>query len=335
MRNPFATLSAAEREELPRRAQPKWTAPMLATLTGQRFSASGWIYERKVDGVRCLAFRKNKTVRLLSRTDKSQNEFYPELAEAMREQAARDFIVDGEIVAFEKGVTSFARLQQRMHTHHPAEALRRRVAVYYYAFDLLHLHGRDTTGLPLRRRKVLLREALTFHDPVRYMLHRNTDGERYFDEACRKGWEGLIAKRADSAYVHSRSTDWLKFKCANSQELVIGGYTDPKGKRTGFGALLVGYYEHGRLRYAGRVGTGYDDATLERLGGRLSKLERRSSPFADEDIPKKGVHWIAPKLVAEAAFTEWTERGRLRHPRFLGLRTDKAPKNVVRERPKS
>jgi bifunctional non-homologous end joining protein LigD len=168
---------------------------------------------------------------------------------------------------------------------------------------------------------------------MRFTPHRNADGERYFDEACRKGWEGLIAKRADSAYAHRRSTDWLKFKCVKRQELVIGGYTDPKGKRTGFGALLVGYYEQGRLRYAGRIGTGYDDATLERLAARLAGLERRSRPFADEDIPERGVHWVTPKLVAEAAFTEWTEDGRLRHPRFLGLRADKAPEEVGRERP--
>lgn len=248
MGDPFELLSSAERARLRRRKQSKWTAPMLATLTDEPFSDERWIYERKLDGVRCLAFGNGKTVRLLSRNDNSQNEFYPELVQAVRRQAPSDFVVDGEIAAFEKGVTSFARLQTRMHRRRARAGPRRGVAVYYYVLDILHLDGRDTTALPLRRRKVLLRAALHFADPLRFTPHRNAHGERFLGEACRKGWEGLIAKRADSVYEHGRSTDWLKLKCVNRQELVIGGYTEPKGRRTGFGALLVGYYDRGAER---------------------------------------------------------------------------------------
>jgi bifunctional non-homologous end joining protein LigD len=206
------------------------------------------------------------------------------------------------------------------------------VAVYLYLFDLLHLEGRDTTSLALRDRKRLLKRTLSFEGHIRFTPHRARSGERFLEEACRKGWEGLIAKRAGAPYRHHRSRDWLKLKCGNRQELVIGGYTDPQGSRTGFGALLVGYYEGGKLRYAGKVGTGYDDALLRELGARLARMERRTSPFAS--APRvKGVHWVSPRLVGEVGFTEWTREGRLRHPRFLGLRSDKSARQVRRERP--
>jgi bifunctional non-homologous end joining protein LigD len=334
MADPFDILSDEARDELREREQPRWTAPMLATLTDSPFSDEGWLYERKLDGMRCLAFRKAKKVRLLSRNKKDENDTYPELVEAIEKQKGHDFVVDGEIVAFEKGVTSFSRLQGRMQIKDRDRARHSDIAVYYYLFDILHLDGCDTTRLGLRDRKALLREALRFDDPLRFTAHRNQDGEKFLEEACRKGWEGLIAKRADAKYVHKRSTDWLKFKCVSRQEVVIGGYTDPRGERVGFGALLIGHYENGDLRYAGKVGTGYDDETLKELGDRLSSMERETSPFADRDIPEKGVHWVTPKLVAEVGFTEWTEDGRLRHPRYLGLRHDKKPKEVVRERPK-
>jgi len=163
-------------------------------------------------------------------------------------------------------------------------------------------------------------------------VHRNRDGESYFKEACKKGWEGVIAKRAASEYQHKRSADWLKFKCAEGQELVIGGFTAPKGSRIGFGALLVGYYEDGALHYAGKVGTGFDDEFLAEFRKRLDRLARKTSPFA-EQIGEKDVTWVSPELVGEFGFTEWTRSGKLRHPRFLGLRWDKAPEEVVRERP--
>jgi DNA ligase D-like protein (predicted ligase) len=321
-------------ERAPRRAQPRWAAPMLAVLTEERFSSEEWIFERKLDGERCLAFQDGGELRLLSRTRKRLNDTYPELVEALLGQACEDFVVDGEVVAFEGAQTSFARLQQRMQLHDPKRARRSGVRVFYYLFDLLHLDGRDATGLPLRERKALLRRALSFTDPLRYLPHRNAAGERFYQEACGKGWEGLIAKRADAPYRHERSRDWLKFKCVNEQEFVIGGYTDPAGKRVGFGALLVGYYdERGRLRYAGKVGTGYSEAVLRDLGRRLTRLEQDEPAFTADQLPRSSVHWVKPELVAQIGFTELTGDEKLRHPRFLGLRRDKDPREVVLERP--
>jgi DNA ligase D-like protein (predicted ligase) len=307
---------------------------MLATLTERRFSEPDWIYERKLDGERCMTLRRGSSLRLLSRNSKELNETYPELADALSEQDAESFAVDGEIVAFEGRVTSFSRLQQRMQISDPEEARRSGVKVYYYLFDLLYLGGYDTTGVPLRHRKALLRQALRFADPIRFTAHRNEDGEAYYREACRKGWEGIIAKRADSGYAHTRSRDWLKFKCVNQQEFVVGGYTDPQGERVGFGALLIGYYDEDELKYAGKVGTGYDDETLERLSDRLAAIERKTPAFGEEDLPRNGVHWVTPELVAEVGFTEWTDDGKLRHPRFLGLRRDKQARQVKREQAK-
>src|ERR1051326_188687 len=211
------------------------------------------------------------------------------------------------------------------------KARKSKIAVYYYLFDLLYLDGRDVTQLALTDRKALLKNAISFKGPLQFSAHRKEKGESFYKEACRQKWEGLIAKRADSVYVHSRSRDWLKFKCENQQEFVIGGWTDPKGSRIGFGALLIGYYDEGNLRYAGMVGTGYDTATLRRLQERFSSLERDSPAFEKNSLPRQHVHWVSPKLVAQVGFTEWTGDGKLRHPRFLGLRRDKNPKMVVRE----
>jgi DNA ligase D-like protein (predicted ligase) len=296
---------------------------MKATLTDRRFSDPDWVYERKLDGIRCIAVRDGGPVRLLSRNDLSLNGRYPELADALASQAATRFAVDGEVVAFEGSRTSFARLAQRG---------RRRVPVYLYAFDLLWLDGRDVRPLPLLERKRLLRAALEWDDPLRQTPYRRERGEALFREACAKGWEGLIAKRADSPYVsRARSRDWLKFKCEQGQELVVGGYTAPKGSREELGALLLGHFDsEGRLRYAGRVGTGFDRATLRDLARRLAPLRRPDSPFADE-VPARDTTWVEPELVAQVAFTEWTRDGRLRHPRFLGLRDDKPAREVVRE----
>ena len=229
--------------------------------------------------------------------------------------------MDGEIVAFDGAQTSFERLQQRG---------REAVPVFLYVFDLLYLDGCDTTRLPLRARKSLLRTALRLRDPLRFTSHRTRDGERLFREACERGWEGLIAKRIDAPYTHGRSRDWLKFKCSAEQELVIGGYTAPRGSRTDLGALLLGYYARGELRYAGKVGTGFTRETLGDLAARLAPLRRQRSPFADE-VREPGAAWVEPQLVAQVAFTEWTRDGRLRHPRFLGLRDDKPALEVVRE----
>src|ERR671923_1624356 len=244
-------------------ALPEKVEPMKAVLTDERFSDPEWIYERKLDGIRCIAIKAESRVSLLSRNDLSLNARFPEVVAALEADAATDFVLDGEVVAFAGAQTSFARLQQRGE---------RPVSVFLYAFDLLYLAGHDTTALPLRARKALLRRALAFHGPVRLTPHRNRDGEEFYREACRKGWEGLIAKRADAPYTQGRSRDWLKFKCSAEQELVIGGFTAPKGSRTDLGALLLGYFDDGRLRYAGKVGTGFTQATLRDLAERLEPL---------------------------------------------------------------
>jgi bifunctional non-homologous end joining protein LigD len=323
-------LAPAARARLRPQAMPPWTAPMLATLTDQRFSDPAWVFERKLDGVRCLAFRDRSPVRLLSRNRQVLNGHYPELVEVLDEQRTARFIVDGEVVAFERGITSFARLQGRMGLADPLRARATGIAVFYYLFDLLWLDGYDVTDLALRDRKRLLRAALAFRSPIRYSAHRDREGEKFYREACARHLEGLIAKRAASPYVHHRSPDWLKFKCVAEQELVIGGWTDPEGARSDFGALLVGYYQDGALVYAGKVGTGYDQPTLRRLGARLRRITRTRSPF-DRGRPPTHAHWVRPELVAQIGFTEWTRDGKLRHPRYLGLRDDKPATDVVRE----
>jgi bifunctional non-homologous end joining protein LigD len=299
--------------------------PMKAVLSDQPFSDPAWIFERKLDGIRCIAIKDGSGVSLMSRTAHRMNDQFGEVAEALEREPAEDFVLDGELVAFRDGVTSFELLQQRH---------RRHVRVQYYVFDLPRLNGEDLRPLPLRERKARLRRALRFEGTIRFNPHRNGEhGEELYREACRKGLEGVIAKRADSPYTGKRSRDWLKLKCHAEQELVIGGFTAPKGSRTDFGALLVGYYENRALRYAGKVGTGFDQATLAELGARLRELEQAESPFPPFKPVPPGTHWVRPELVAQVAFSEWTRDGRLRHPRFLGLREDKPARDVVREVP--
>ncbi|MEU0692589.1 non-homologous end-joining DNA ligase [Streptomyces niveus] len=308
------------------------SAPMLATLTDRRVFGDGWIFERKLDGVRVLAVRDASGVRLLSRSGRRLNATYPEIVDALAAQECEDFTVDGEIVAYAHGRTDFARLQQRMGISDARRARASTVAVTYYLFDLLRLDGADLTAITLRSRKSLLRRALTYRAPLRFTPHRNAGGQELLDRACANGWEGLIVKRAAGRYEPRRSTGWLKLKCEQGQEFVIGGYTEPSGSRVGFGALLLGHYEDGRLRYAGKVGTGYDRATLADLRRRLDEAAVPRSPFADA-VKERAPHWSEPRLVAQIAFTEWTRDGMLRHPRFLGLREDKEARDVVRERP--
>ncbi|NGO43749.1 non-homologous end-joining DNA ligase [Streptomyces ureilyticus] len=330
----LGTLSADESRRL-RAARPGVELadrPMLATLSDRRDFPGGWIFERKLDGVRVLAVRESGRVLLLSRTYRRLNDTYPEIVEALDEQSCTDFTVDGEIVAFAHGRTDFARLQQRMGLTRRREIEATGVEVTYYLFDLLRLDGADTTQLPLRSRKSLLRRALTFRTPLRMSTHRNAGGTELLAEACAHGWEGLIAKRADSRYQPRRSPDWLKLKCSQGQEFVVAGFTEPAGSRVGFGALLLGYYDGDRLRYAGKVGTGFDHRTLVALRERLDALHTSASPFTDR-VREPRTHWADPELVAQVEFTEWTRDGMLRHPRFLGLRGDKTAREVVRERP--
>lgn len=322
-----------ERERgLLRPAGPDPGAPMLAQPSDVRSFGEGWIFERKLDGIRMLASRDAAGhVELWSRTGQRLSATYPEAAGALAGQACQDFVVDGEVVALHRGRTDFALLQQRSGLTNPAAVRASGVTVTYYLFDLLRLGGVDTTGLPQRTRKALLRDALDFTAPLRFTPHRNHGGQELLDQACGWGWEGLIAKRASAPYAHRRSPNWLKLKCAAGQELVVGGFTEPAGSRIGFGALLLGYHEGGRLRYAGKVGTGYDTRTLRELRGRLDALEEARSPFG-EPVREGGAHWVRPELVAQVAFTEWTRDGRLRHPRYLGLREDKPAAEVTREK---
>ncbi len=323
----FDILSAEEKESIEQRKQPSWIDPMLATLTKDRFSREDWIYERKFDGERCIIYKEGSSVALMSRNKKKINSEYPEIADAFKNME-RDFIVDGEIVAFEGNVTSFSLLQKRMHRKNPDLS----VPVFYYTFDIIYFTGYDLTALPLRSRKSLLRDALDFESGnVRFTPHRNKDGEAFLEEACGKHWEGLIAKDAGAAYVSGRSKKWLKFKCENRQELVICGFTEPEGQRKHFGALLTGYYEQGKLHYSGKVGTGYDDETLERLYKKMHELEQDHSPYDIENIKEKHVHWLKPKLVGQFRFSEWTGDNKLRHPSFLGLRDDKKAGDVRKE----
>jgi DNA ligase D-like protein (predicted ligase) len=304
---------------------------MLATATQRRFSDPDWLFEPKLDGVRTLALYDAEGTRLVSRNRNDVTASYPEIAAALDDALeVGDAVLDGEVVAFAGGRTSFGRLQQRIHLTGARRIAATGVPVFYYAFDLLRWDGHDATRVPLRERKALLRDAVRWADPLRYCEHVDGEGEDLFRQACRDGEEGVIAKRASSRYVSGRSRDWLKMKCIREQEVVIGGFTEPTGARAGIGALLIGYYADGSLRYGGKVGTGFTEATLAELRARLEALETPVAPFTDPPR-ERTAHWVAPDLVAQVAFQEWTESGRLRHPAYKGLRTDKAPTEVTRE----
>ncbi|MAN59950.1 MAG: ATP-dependent DNA ligase [Flavobacteriaceae bacterium] len=305
---------------------------MLATLTQDYFDNETWIYERKLDGVRCLVTVKEGASTLWSRNEMELSPSYPELVEAIDAQQLPNLIADAEIVAFEGKVTSFSKLQNRMQIKDPVKARAPGVAVYIYFFDLIHLDGYNLRQLPLLQRKKVLKKVFAWNDPLRYTSHRRKNGTVYHTEACKKGWEGIIAKNGDSTYVHSRSKKWLKFKCAKGQELVIGGFTEPQGDREGFGALLVGFYEAGNLKYAGKVGTGYYKEFLRKYRREFDRIERKKSPFHDFDNTNDGKnHWVTPKHVGEFAFTEWTKNNKLRHPSFIGMRYDKEATEVTKE----
>jgi bifunctional non-homologous end joining protein LigD len=333
---------------------PAWIAPMLATLIDQRDFAvlasrapDRWIVERKLDGFRALAFRHGESLRLLSRNRKDLGLKFPEIAHALRDQPLEDFIVDGEVVALDPGAPkagrrgtgedaaiSFELLQQRLAAVSLEEARRKGIRLAFFAFDLLRAAGHDVRSLPLVDRKRLLKQALVFNQDVRFLPHHRLSSRINIETAAQRGWEGLLAKLAHSPYVSQRSQAWLKLKCTARQEFVIGGWTDPAGSRSNFGALLLGYYDQGRLLYAGRVGTGFSTALLASIGRRLAAMEVAARPFEpDDELPRSGVHWTRPELVAEVAFGEWTSDNKLRHPRFLGLRSDKPAAEVVRETP--
>ncbi|MEO7189519.1 MAG: ATP-dependent DNA ligase [Vicinamibacterales bacterium] len=288
---------------------PGWLDPMAATLTAERFSDPDWLFERKLDGIRLLAYKQGAAVQLWSRNRLPLNDSYPAVARAIAALPVNNAIFDGEATG----------------------AWGRQGEADYHVFDALWLNDRDLTSLPLASRKLLL-NAVPMTGPVALLLP--LDEPAPWELACREGWEGVIAKRRDSPYEHRRSKHWLKMKCEASQELVVGGFTDPQGARVGLGALLVGYFDAADFVFAGKLGTGFDTALLLALRARLDGLLLPSTPFTRAvGLPRDRVHWVRPQVVVQVAFTEWTVHGKLRHPRLLGLRHDKAAANVIREQP--
>ena len=296
---------------------------MKAVLTAERPAGPEWVFERKLDGIRCLAVKDGGRTRLYSRNELSLNDRYATLAAALDADPADGFVIDGEAVAFVGGRDRFGGGEDSELFYY----------VFYYVFDVLVVGGRDVRPLPLEERRRVLEGVLRWKDPLRMTEQATGDGASLLAEACRDGWEGLIAKRLGTPYVSTRSRDWLKLKCTRAQELVIGGFTAPQGSRTDLGALLVGHFEGDRLRYAGKVGTGFTHATLRELSEKLAPLVRETSPFEPEKGIPRAATWVEPELVAQFAFMEWTSDGRLRHPSFLGLRFDKPAREVVREDP--
>ena len=282
---------------------PDWLVPMAATLTQERFAGPDWLFERKYDGIRMLAFKDDAGVRLYSRNRLPQH--YPAVAAAIAALPVRDAILDGEAA------------------WNAAER------VGYHVFDLPWLDGCDLTRLPLVERRARLAGL-----PLRAPLGRVPllTGERPWERACAEGWEGVIAKRRDSPYEQRRSPHWLKMKCEATQELVVGGFTDPQGSRVGLGALLVGYFDGPDLVFAGKVGTGFDTKLLLELRQRLDALEVPRPPFTrGTGLPRLRAHWVRPEVVVQVAFIEWTVHDKLRHPRLIGVRYDKAAAEVVRD----
>jgi ATP-dependent DNA ligase len=279
---------------------PEWLEPMAATLTQDRFTGPDWLFERKFDGIRLLAYKQGDDVRLYSRNRLPQN--LPAVAAAIRALAADDLILDGEVTW--DGVSA------------------------YHVFDILWVNGRAVTALPIEERRALL-QSLPFGDPMRRV--DVVDDAEPWQRARREGWEGVIAKRRGSAYEHGRSKNWLKMKIEASQEFLVGGFTDPRGARVGLGALLVGYNDGGDLVFAGRIGTGFDTKLLLNLRTRLDALSLEKPPFTKGTGLPRHAHWVRPEIVVQVGFIEWTVHGKLRHPRLLGIRTDKNPHDVVRE----
>jgi bifunctional non-homologous end joining protein LigD len=292
---------------------PDWVEPMAATLTQERFTGPEWIFERKFDGIRLLAFKKGAEVRLLSRNRLPRQDAFPSVARAVAELPIEAVILDGEAT----GGWGPARSKDD--------------GIAYHVFDVLWLGDRDVTMLTLEERQSLLADL-----PLRLPLGRvdAIDGPAPWERACREGWEGVIAKRRDSRYEHRRSPYWLKMKCEASQEFVVGGFTDPQGGRPGLGALLVGYFEGDDFHYAGKVGTGFDTKLLLDLRARLDAIEIPESPFTRAvGLPRVRAHFVQAEIVVQVAFIEWTVHGKLRHSRLLGVRDDKRPRDVVREQP--
>jgi len=287
--------------------------PPLASHRGE------WLFEPKMDGLRCIAVRNGGEVSLLSRNNLPFNARFPRIVAAVAALPVDNVVLDGEIVGMSRGKPDFGALQK-------GSAER----VEYWVFDLTWLFGKDLRQLPIEARKALLEKAVPESAGIKVVKQLEGDPHGLFDGLCQQGWEGLMAKRVGSTYRSGRASEWYKLKCGCRQEFVIGGFTAPGGSRSAFGALLLGYWEAGELAYAGKVGTGFNEASLGDLLARMLGIERRESPFA-ERVGERGARWVEPELVAEVSFTNWTVEGRLRHPSFLGLRPDKPGRGVVRE----
>ncbi|HKX72815.1 MAG TPA: DNA ligase D [Candidatus Saccharimonadales bacterium] len=311
-----------------KKASPWAVKPMLCTLVDEIFDKEGWLFEIKWDGYRAIGQRHDSDVRLYSRAGTDFMTHYPPVAEAFR-ALKHDVILDGEIVVTDDaGVPHFEWLQSWRHA--PQGRLQ------YQAFDILWCDGFDVRTMPLIERKALLRAVLPGGSLLRYSDHVETKGMALFAEMQRRGLEGVVAKKADSLYQeNNRGSAWLKIKTHLRQEIVIGGYTEPRGGRKYLGSLLAGVYHKGEFVYVGHSGGGIPDDQRKLLFERLQRLERKSSPFATEPKPNAPVHWVRPEVVAEMSFSEWTEDGYMRHPAFVGLRTDKKAINVKREKPKN
>jgi bifunctional non-homologous end joining protein LigD len=280
-------------------AFPDWVVPMAATLTQERFTGPDWLFERKYDGIRLLAFKQGAEVRLLSRNRLEQN--CPAIAAAIAALPVQDAVLDGEVTW--DGVT-------------------------YHVFDVMWLDGREVTALPLEQRRALL-AALPLAPPLARV--ETVDDPQPWARAASEGWEGVIAKRRDAPYEHRRSPHWLKMKCEATQALVVGGFTDPQGSRVGLGALLVGHFDGPDLVFAGKVGTGFDRNMLLDLRARLDALAVPAPPFTRATgLPRLGAHWARPEIVVDVAFIEWTGHGKLRHPRLLAVHFDREAARVAR-----
>jgi bifunctional non-homologous end joining protein LigD len=322
--------------------KPAFVEPMKALLVEELPKGPDWIYELKFDGVRALAIKDNRDLQLISRSGKELGSKYRELLEPLKNLPSKQAVLDGEIVALdEQGRSSFQLLQ----SYNMAGL--KKPPLFYYVFDLINLDGTELTGVPLFQRKAMLETLVANVSPsIRFSPGIKADSARLMRQMKARGLEGLIAKRRDSKYESARrSGAWAKFKWTNEQEFVIGGYTEPKGTRTHFGALLVGYYEKGKLLFAAKVGTGFDQKLLESLYNKFKKVIRPECPFANLPERRPGTAglskaemrrctWLEPKLVCQVRFAEWTRDNHLRQPAFLGLRDDKEPKEVVREKAK-
>jgi len=295
---------------------------MLASLVGKPFNREHWVFEEKYDGVRILAYKEGRNVSLMSRNAIDRTSRYPEIATAIGKLRPETLLLDGEIVVFDsRGISRFQLLQQG------------RGRSQYVIFDCLYRNGQDLRNEPLSERRAALERSVKPSDSLLRGARLATDGRKAFQMASRRGLEGIIAKNLGSRYVEGRSLEWLKVKIHREDEFVIGGFTRPSGTRQHFGALLLGVYGGGDgLRYAGKVGTGFDEQTLSSLHRKLRELIQRNSPFAS-DPGERGATFVAPKLVAQISYSEWTEEGKLRQPVYLGLRDDKNPRDVVWQSP--